>query len=99
ALDTTAQATPAVTPDEGNMNARSYGELLAPIPNAVAALQAADAAARDSQQQPTLGETGGVQVAGYHHHHHHHRVIRRILRPLVRHHHHHHHHHHHPHRY
>jgi hypothetical protein len=105
ALDTAAQATTPPTPTPDPMNARSYAELLDPIPNAVAALRAADAAtARETQSDAVDGQTGNVQVAGYHHHHHnrwrsrwwhhhhhhhHHRVIRRY------HHHHHHHHHHH----
>jgi hypothetical protein len=90
-LDSAAQATPAVTPDSGNLNARSFAELLDPIPNAVAALRAADAAAaREARDESAGGQTEGVQVAGYHHHHHryyhhhHHRYY-----------HHHHHHHHH----
>jgi hypothetical protein len=103
AMDQAAQATPA-TPTPDPMNARSYAELLDPIPNAVAALRAADAAtARETQDQAVGGLNGDTQVAGYHHHHHryhhhhhhhHHRVIRRIIRHLGHHHHHHHHHHH-----
>ena len=72
------------------MTPRSYAELLQPIPNAVALLQADDLA-RDRS------EGGNVQLAQWHHHHHH-RWWRRY-----RHHHHHHrwwrryHHHHHHH--
>jgi len=105
ALDSAAQATPAATPSPDLMNARSFAELLNPIPNAVAALRAADAAmAREAQGQAVGGLNGDTQVAGYHHHHrryhhhhhhHHHRVIRRIIRQILPHHHHHHHHHHH----
>jgi G3E family GTPase len=82
-------------------------ELLDPIPNAVAALRAADAAARAAHEQGVQDPAGEVQVAGYHHHHryryrhhhhhsHHHRAV--IVVPGVRigvgraHHHHHHHH-------
>jgi len=103
ALDQAAQATPAATPTPDPMNARSFAELLDPIPNAVAALRAADAAA--TRETPAVGaHDGATQVAGlhhhhhryhHHHHHHHHRVIRRIIRHIVPHHHHHHHHHHH----
>jgi hypothetical protein len=102
AMDQAAQATPVAAPTPDPMNVRSYAELLDPIPNAVAALRAADAAARETQAVDGL--KGDVQVAGYHHHHHryhhhhhhhHHRVIRRIIRQIVPHHHHHHHHHHH----
>ncbi|HLH90555.1 MAG TPA: hypothetical protein VKX28_19045 [Xanthobacteraceae bacterium] len=107
AMDQGAQATPATqTPDP--MNVRSYAELLDPIPNALAALRAADMAA--AQDQAVDGQQGNVQVAGYHHHHHsrwrsrwwhhhhhhhHHRVIIRVPGIRFGHHHHHHHHHHH----
>jgi hypothetical protein len=69
------------------LNARSYAELLQPIPNAVALLMAADAVnvARvnaEAAQDPNMK----LAQYGYHHHHHHHRWY---------HHHHHHHHHHH----
>jgi|ERR1700722_10509665 hypothetical protein len=103
AMDQAAQATPTATPAPDMMNARSYAELLDPIPNAVAALRASDAAA-PRETQAVGGLNGDTQVAGWHHHHHgyhhhhhhhHHRVIRRIIRQIVPHHHHHHHHHHH----
>jgi hypothetical protein len=107
ALDTAAQATPAATPTPDLMNARSFAELLDPIPNAVAALRAANAAAREMQGQEVGGRTGDTQVAGYHHHHHryyhhhhhhhHHRVIIRPVLPYYHHHHHHHRYHHHHH--
>ena len=98
ALGGAAQAATAPTPDTGNMNARSFAELLDPIPNALATLRATDAATRE---QATENQTGEVQVAGYrhhhhhryHHHHHHHRAI--VIRPprvYIRGHHHHHHH-------
>jgi hypothetical protein len=108
-LDTTAQAAPAATPAQPQ-GARSFAELLDPIPNAVAALRAADAAAVAAREQGVQDPAGEVQVAGWrrhhhhhhryrhhHHHHHHHRAV--IVLPGVRlgigHRHHHHHHHHH----
>jgi hypothetical protein len=67
--------------------AANYRELLDPIPNAVAALQADEA---QRTRAPTSGETriAGDYYYHHHHHHHHHRWWRR-------HYHHHHHHHHH----
>jgi hypothetical protein len=80
---------PAPVPSQA-LQASSYAELLAPIPDAVALMRADDAA---RAQQPPAGE---VQLADYnpyypnyrhhhHHHHHHHQAYN----------HHHHHHHHH----
>ncbi len=107
-LDTAAQATPAAVPAQPQ-GAKSFAELLDPIPNALAALRAADAAARVTAEQTAQAQAGEVQVAGYrhhhhhrywryhHHHHHHHRAV--IVAPGIRfgigrpHHHHHHHHH------
>lgn len=78
--------------------ASSYGDLLAPIPDAVAQLKADDAA---RAQQPAPDPTDGMQVAqsyyyppysypyyNYHHHHHHHHTYYR--RYSHQHHHHHH---------
>jgi hypothetical protein len=83
------------------LNARSYAELLQPIPNAVALLMAADAvnvarAKGEAEQNPN------VKLAQYgydHHHHHHHRWYHHHHhhRWYYRHRHHHHHHHHHHH--
>jgi hypothetical protein len=85
-VDMAQAATPSATNPTDVVRAQSYAELLAPIPNAVALLNAADTA-KDEAAQATAG---GVQEARYyrHHHHHHHRYRR-----------HHHHHHHHHHRY
>jgi len=44
------------------LSANSYAELLEPVPNALEALKADNAAPRPAQ----------VQLAGYYHHHHHH---------------------------
>jgi hypothetical protein len=61
-----AQAAP--TPDpSGALKANSFAELLEPIPNAAALLNAMD-------EKPAT--ENNVQVA-YHHHHHHHRYFRR----------------------
>jgi hypothetical protein len=81
-----ATTTPPVNPTE-TMRAASYADLLTPIPNAVALLDADDAA---RSQRPAAEGADGVQVAQYHHHHHHHHHRRTII--IRRHHHHHHHH-------
>ncbi len=106
-LDGAAQAATTPTPGPDALpGARSYAELLDPIPNAVALLRAADAAAaRERRDETVNGLKGDVQVADHHHHHHHryyhhhhhhhHRVI--VIRPpwrVYRPHHHHHHHNH-----
>ena len=86
---TAVQASPAPNVPEVS-TARSYAELLQPIPDAVAQLKVARAA--DAEGAKTETEQGSnVKLAWhhhhhrYHHHHHHHH----------RYHHHHHHHHHH----
>ncbi|WP_026595422.1 hypothetical protein [Methyloferula stellata] len=93
----TATAAPAQAPAAADvMEVRSYADLLQPIPNAVALLQASDAAIK--AQKEAAGDSddpANVELAQYHHHHHHHHHWRRW------HHHHHHHfwHHHHHHHY
>lgn len=96
-----AQATPA--PDDV-LKASSYAELLEPIPNASALLQAIDESA------PPKADSN-VQLAQFyyhhHHHHHHHAFYPRyryydydapvVVVPRYRRYHHHHHHHHHHH--
>jgi hypothetical protein len=90
----TAQAAPTPSPTE-TLRANSFAELLEPIPNAAALLQAVD------EQQPAASADANVQLAQYHHHHHHHhhhayrRYVPRFVVVRHRHHHHHHHHHHH----
>ena len=86
-----AQAAPTPNPME-TLRANSFAELLEPIPNAVALLQAVD-------EQPAPSAEGNIQLAQFyhHHHHHHHHAYRRfapriIVVPRHRHHHHHHHH-------
>ena len=91
-----AEAAPAPT---DVLRANSYADLLEPIPNAVALLQAVD-------KFGPAPATENVQVAQfYHHHHHHHHSFYRhhhhsyyprvVVVPRYRRHHHHHHHHHH----
>jgi len=86
-----AQATPTPAPTDP-LQAHSYADLLQPIPNAGAVLQAID------EHQSAATDTGNMQLAYHHHHHHHHHHYHRprIVLPLpFRHRHHHHHHHHH----
>ncbi|MBR0774882.1 hypothetical protein JQ543_16150 [Bradyrhizobium diazoefficiens] len=99
-----ANGTPAPAPSDV-LTARSYADLLEPIPNALQTLQALD---KEAAAKPT---EANVQVAqfyhhhhhhhhhGYYHHHHHHGYGPRVYvvppRRYYRHHHHHHHHHHH----
>lgn len=94
---TAAEAGPAPAAADV-LHANSFADLLEPIPNAVALLQAVD---ESTPVQPT----GHVQLAQfYHHHHHHHHSFYRhhhsyyphvVVVPRYRRHHHHHHHHHH----
>jgi hypothetical protein len=91
-----AQAAPAPGPAPTDvLRADSFADLLSPIPNAAALLQAVD----ESAPVSSAGEN--VQLAQYHHHHHHHhhhgfrRYAPRLIVVPRRHHHHHHHHHHH----
>ncbi|MGY4316492.1 hypothetical protein [Bradyrhizobium sp. JR3.5] len=94
-----AEAAPGPNPADV-LQANSYADLLEPISNASAKLQALDEAAPAPVRE-------NVQLAQYyhhhHHHHHHHGYYRRgyYERPVIvvpryrRYHHHHHHHHHH----
>ncbi|MGI8567720.1 MAG: hypothetical protein ACR2KT_00800 [Methylocella sp.] len=83
------------------LNARSYAELLQPIPNAIALLMAADAV-EAARAKAEAGQDPNLKLAqdGYdHHHHHHHRGYQdhHHYRGYQDHHHHrgyHHHHHH-----
>ena len=97
-----AQAAPTPSPAPSDiLRANSFADLLEPIPNAAALLQAADESA------PAPSANGNMQLAQiyveHHHHHHHHHAYRRYAPRVVivppgygryRHHHHHHHHHH-----
>ena len=87
---TSAQAATGPAPKSTEaLQASSYSDLLAPISNAAALLQADDAAR--AQQQPEPADDFQVAqlyyVADVNHHHHHH-----VYRRYTRHHHHHHHH-------
>jgi hypothetical protein len=97
-----AEAAPAPAPADV-LQANSYAELLEPIPNAGALLQAID-------EQAPAKASQNVQLAQYyyhHHHHHHHSFYRRgyydryydeapvVVVPRYRRYYHHHHHHHH----
>lgn len=98
----TTQATHQATPAPSDiLQANSYADLLEPIPNAGALLQAIDEA-------PPAKAADNVQLAQFyhhhHHHHHHHSFYRRyryyddapvVVVPRYRRYYHHHHHHHH----
>ena len=96
-----AEAAPAPAPADV-LQANSYAELLEPIPNAGALLQAIDEQAPEKASE-------NVQLAQFHHHHHHHHhhsfyrhhhhsyYPRVVVVPRYRRYHHHHHHHHHHH--
>jgi hypothetical protein len=58
------------------MQADSYADLLRPIPNALALLQAEELA----PDEPVAGGEAKVELVQYHHHHHHHHVRRRRWR-------------------
>jgi hypothetical protein len=95
------QAAPAPDPSQ-TLRVSSFAELLQPIPNATALLQAID------EQAPAKSADANVQVAQFYHHHHHHHHHHGYYRgydrgygspvvvvPRYRRYHHHHHHHHH----
>jgi hypothetical protein len=79
-----AQAATPANEVEQVMQARSFSELLQPIPNAAAVLKTID----EAQADPTAE----MQVAQYHHHHHHHYYHHHHHHNWWWHHHHHHHH-------
>ena len=90
----TAQAATVAGPNATELlGARSYAELLDPIPNALALLwevEAADAA----RARRVSGADPDMKLAAHHHHHHHHRYHHHHHHHhMYRHHHHHHHHH------
>ena len=61
-----AQAAPMPTPAPSDiLKANSFADLLDPIPNAVAVLQAVD------ESGPAASADENVQLAQYYHHHHH----------------------------
>ena len=85
AVSTTQAA--RLAPRQEVLRANSFAELLTPIPNASAVLQAVD------REDGTASSEAKLQTVQYHHHHHHHN--RTVIIKRHRHHHHHHHHHHH----
>jgi hypothetical protein len=91
---TAAQASPAPAPTD-LLKANSFADLLEPIPNAVAKLQAVDATTPPPSANVQLAQIVVFPHHHHHHHHHHHAYRPRIVVvPGYRHHHHHHHHHH-----
>ena len=91
-----AQAAPTPSPAPSDiLRANSFADLLEPIPNAAALLQAVDESAPARSAKVQLAQV--IVVGPHHHHHHHHHAYRPrvIVVPARRHHHHHHHHHHH----
>ena len=93
---TGAQAAPIPSPAPSDvLRANSFADLLEPIPNAAALLQAVD----ESGPAPSADENVQLAQFYHHHHHHHHSFYRRFAPRIVvvprryRHHHHHHHHH------
>ena len=69
ALDATQGAATAAPNPEGVPSAKSFADLLDPIPNALAMLRAVDAAAA-TRSQDEAGQTADVKLAQWHHHHH-----------------------------
>lgn len=88
AAQAATQGTPA--PAEP-LRAASYSDLLTPIANAVAVLEADDQARSQGPAGESADKVEVAQIFYHHHHHHHHYHHRYIIR---RYHHHHHHHHH-----
>jgi hypothetical protein len=82
-----AQAATAPADPAAVLKAQSYADLLSPIPNAKATLNAVDEASDQA------GTSFQVAENSHHHHHHSYRRERRIIVAPRRHHHHHHHHH------
>jgi hypothetical protein len=68
-LSSAQAATHSVPNPSEALQAASYADLLAPVPNAVALMAADDAAHAQKAGSEPLGD---VQVAQHHHHHHHH---------------------------
>ena len=89
-----AQAASLESPNTTGLTpARSFAELLEPIPNALAVLQAVDAAEATRSAQDAAADPDVTLVQYHHHHHHRWRHHHHHHRWWRRHHHHHHHHH------
>ncbi len=71
-----AQAATIESPNTALPAAKSYAELLEPIPNALAVLRAVDAAEAARSVQEAEADAGVIPVQ-YRHHHHHNRWWRR----------------------
>ena len=102
-LDSAQAATTTVDPTE-LLQVQSYAELLEPLPNAMAVLEALDRAAPAPKDRTQLAQF--FEHHHHHHHHHHSSYYRRyrdydapeiVVVPRYRYYHHHHHHHHHHH--
>jgi hypothetical protein len=94
-----AQAAPTPAPAPSDvLKANSYADLLEPIQNATAVLQAVDEAAPTPSADDANIHLAQIYIERHHHHHHHHHHAYRrrimVVPPRYRHHHHHHHHHH-----
>ena len=92
-----AQAAPSPAPSDV-LQASSFADLLQPIPNAAALLQAVDESAPAPSKNVEMAQLVVVGRHHHHHHHHHHAYRRYVPRVVIgprRHHHHHHHHHNH----
>src|SRR5664279_5447 len=76
------QAAPAPRPAPSDvLKANSFADLLEPIPNAAALLQAVDESAPAPDANIQLAQV--VIGFGHHHHHHHHHAWRRYYAPRV----------------
>jgi len=92
ALPMTAAQSATTVEFERTMSVQSYAELLAPVPNARALLETADALAQRARET-AAGREQVAQWGGYYYHHHHHHHNNYWRRRRYHHHHHHHHHH------
>ncbi len=73
ALAAPSQAAPVGPHDlDAAMAASSYSDLLKPIPNAKALLDAASATGEEDQAEAQGFDPQAVEEVQYHHHHHHH---------------------------
>jgi hypothetical protein len=90
---TSAQAASNAAARPDPVAVASYADLLKPVPDAVAALQAHNAAMEQAANAPVQQADWRGNPHHHHHHHHHHAHYRPPPPPRWHHHHHHHHHH------